>query len=165
MITLIMRAVLGVATIALIVASNRQIFRRVPIGPLLSEMEWAYYLIGIASVALAWYFNVRYVGQYSAGWGSPFGGNASWSNYVELMFANPAASTVSQGYLIASLLVLPLYTIVGGYRHGVRRPWLYFMTSWFMPFPFAWGFYLATVDRQRRLIACNALDLTNGGPP
>jgi hypothetical protein len=163
-ITLIARAVLGVATIALIIASNRQIFRRAPRGPQVSEMECVYYVIGIASVALAWYFNFRYVSQYSAGWGNPFWGNGSWTNYVKLMFANPAASAVSQGYLVANLLLLPLYTIVDGSRRGVRRPWLYFVASWFIPFAFAWAFYLATVDRQRRLVAFDALDLTRGLP-
>jgi hypothetical protein len=44
-ITLIARGVLGVVTIALIIASNRQIFRRVPNGPQLSQMECAYYVI------------------------------------------------------------------------------------------------------------------------
>jgi hypothetical protein len=160
MITLIVRAVLGVVTIALIVLSNRHIFRRLPLGSQVSELEWAYYGIGIASVALAAYFNVRYVSQYSAGWGSPFGGNASWANYINLMFANPAASTVSQCYLLASVLLLPLYAVVDGYRRGLRRPWLYPVLTCFVPFTFAWPFYLATVDRQRRLIACKAFDLS-----
>lgn len=153
MITVIARAVLGVATIALIVASNRHIFRRAPSGPQVSEMEFVYYVIGIASIALAWYFNVRYASQYSTGWENPM---ESWTNYFKSMFANPAASAVSQGYLVANLLLLPLYTIVDGYRHAVRRPWLYFVVSWFIPFTVVWAFYLATVDRQRRLVACTA---------
>jgi uncharacterized protein DUF2834 len=159
MITVIARAVLGVAFIVLIIASNRHIFRRAPSRPQVSEMEFAYYVIGIASVALAWYFNIRYASQYSTGLENPLD---SWTTYFESMFANPAASAVSQGYLIANLLLLPLYTIVDGYRHAVRRPWLYFVASWFIPFAFVWAFYLATVDRQRRLVACNAFDLTRG---
>jgi len=162
MITLVVRAVLGIATIALVTVSNRQIFRRAPSGPQLSEMECAYYVIGIVSVALAWYFNIRYVSQYSIGWENPLRGKGSWANYIHLMFANPAASAASQGYLIANLLLLPLFTIVDGYRRRVRRPWLYFVSSWFIPFPFAWAFYLATVERQRRLVAFTSLDLTNG---
>jgi len=153
MITVIARAVLGVAAIALIIASNRRIFRRAPSGPQVSQMEFVYYVIGIASVVLAWYFNVRYASQYSTGWENPID---SWADYLRSMFANPAASAASQGYLIANLLLLPLYTIVDGYRHAVRRPWLYFVASWFIPFAFVWAFYLATVDRQRRLAACTA---------
>lgn len=159
MITVIARAILGVAAIALIIASNRHIFRRTPSGQQVSQMEFLYYVIGIASVALAWYFNVRYASQYSAGWENPID---TWTNYVKAMFANPAASAASQGYLIANLLLLPLYTIIDGYRHAVRRPWLYFVASWFIPFAFVWAFYLATVERQRRLIACNAFDLSRG---
>ncbi|MDT5091646.1 MAG: hypothetical protein QOH60_1009 [Mycobacterium sp.] len=162
MITLIARPVLGVALIALIIASNRHIFRRIPSGPQVSEMECVYYVIGVASVALAWYFNVRYVSQYSTAWENPVWGKGGWTDYVKLMFANPAASAASQGFLVANLLLLPLYTIVDGYRRGVRRPWLYFVSSWFIPFAFVWAFYLATVDRHRRLVACNAFDLTTG---
>jgi hypothetical protein len=157
MITLIARAVLGVATIALIIASNRQIFRRAPSGPQLSQMECVYYVIGMASVALAWYFDVRYVGQHSVSWENPLWGVGSWANYAVGTFANRAA----QGYLFANLL-LALFTIVNGSRRGVRRPWLYFASSWFITFAFAWAFYLATVDRQRRLVAHNSLDLTKG---
>jgi hypothetical protein len=160
MITLIARAVIGVAIIALILASNRHIFRRIPSGPQVSQMECAYYVIGVASVGLAWYFQALYVSQYSSGWENPVWGKGGWTEYIKLMFANPAASAVSQGFLIANLLLLPLYTIVDGYRRGVRRPWLYFVLSWFIPFAFVWAFYLATVDRHRRLVACNAFDLT-----
>jgi Terpene cyclase DEP1 len=155
MITLIARAVLGVATIALIIASNRQIFRRAPSGPQLSELECVYYVIGIASVALAWYFNVRYVSQHSTSWQNPLWGGDDWTNYASVTFTNRAA----QGYLFANLL-LALFTVVNGSRRGVRRPWLYFVSSWFFTFVFAWAFYLATVDRQRRLAAHTRLDLT-----
>jgi Terpene cyclase DEP1 len=151
MITLIAQAVLGLAAIGLIVASNRQIFRRALDGPQLSGMEYAYYVVGIASVALSWYFNIRYVSQYSAGSENPLWARGGWTQYVRLMFANPAASSATQDYLIANLLLLPLFTIVGGMRRGVRRPWLYFVSSWFITFAFAWAFYLATIDRQRRL--------------
>jgi hypothetical protein len=153
MVTLIGQAVLGLAAIGFIVASNRQIFRRAPGGPQLSGMECAYYGIGIASVALAWYFNIRYVSQYSTGSENPFWARGGWTQYARLMFANPAASSVTQDYLIANMLLLPLFTIIDGFRRGVRRPWLYFVSSWFITFVFAWAFYLATIDRQRRLAA------------
>ena len=51
--------------------------------------------------------------------------------------------------LLALVILLPLFTIVDGYRRGVRRPWLYFVSSLFTSFAFAWAFYLATVERQR----------------
>jgi hypothetical protein len=151
MITLIAQAVLGLVAIVLIVASNRQIFRRAPGGPLLSAMECAYFVIGIASVALAWYFNIGYLSQYSTGSENVFWAKGGWTQYARLMFANPAASSATQDYLIANLLLLPLFTVFDGSRRGVRRPWLYFVASWFMTFAFAWAFYLATIDRQRRM--------------
>ena len=155
MITLIAQAIFGLVAIVLIVASNRQIFRRPPGGPLFSAMECGYYVIGIASVALAWYFNIRYVSQYSGGRGIRAG---RLDEYARSMFANPAASSVTQDYLIANLLLLPLFTIIDGARRGVRRPWLYFVASWFITFAFAWAFYLATIDRQRRMAGSIRID-------
>jgi drug/metabolite transporter (DMT)-like permease len=52
---------------------------------------------------------------------------------------------------IANLVLLPLFTIIDGFRRGVRRPWLYFVASVFTSFAFAWAFYLATAERQRRV--------------
>jgi Terpene cyclase DEP1 len=39
---------------------------------------------------------------------------------------------------------------VDGRRRGIARPWLYFVVSLFTSFAFAWAFYLATAERQRR---------------
>jgi hypothetical protein len=66
------------------------------------------------------------------------------------MFTNPAASSASQDYTIANVILLPLFTIVDGYRRGLRRPWLYFVSSLFTSFAFALAFYFATIERQRR---------------
>ena len=67
------------------------------------------------------------------------------------MFATPASSAASQDLTIANLVLLPLFTIIDGFRRGVRRPWLYFIASVFTSFAFAWAFYLATAERQRRV--------------
>ena len=40
--------------------------------------------------------------------------------------------------------------IIDGRRRGIRRPWMYLISSFFTSFAFAWAFYLATVERQRR---------------
>jgi Terpene cyclase DEP1 len=151
MVSLIVHAVLGLTVIGLIVASNPHIFRRTPTGPALSLMECLYYVVGIASVALGWYFNIRFVREYSHGATNPIWGPGSWADYIRLMFVNPAASSASQDYTIANVILLPLFTIVDGYRRGVRRPWLYFLSSLLTSFAFAWAFYLATIERQRRL--------------
>jgi hypothetical protein len=46
--------------------------------------------------------------------------------------------------------VLPVFTIVDGYRRGIRRPWLFFLASFFTSFSFPLAWYFATIERQRR---------------
>jgi hypothetical protein len=150
MVSLVVHALLGLTVIGWIVASNRQVFARPSSGPLLSPLECAYYLVGIASVALGWYFNIRFVHDYSAGSSNPIWGPGSWSDYIRLMFTNPAASSASQDYTIANVVLLPLFTIIDGYRRGLRRPWLFFLSSLFTSFAFAFAFYFATLERRRR---------------
>ncbi|MER6008303.1 DUF2834 domain-containing protein [Nonomuraea angiospora] len=56
-----------------------------------------------------------------------------------------------QDYTIGNLILLPLMTIIDGRRRGVVRTWLFFVSGLFTSFAFAWAFYLATTQRQRRL--------------
>ena len=49
----------------------------------------------IASIALGWYFNIRFVQQYANGSSNPIWGPGSWTDYIRLMFTNPAASSAS----------------------------------------------------------------------
>jgi hypothetical protein len=150
MVSLLVHAVLGVAVIGWIVASNSAVFARPAGGPALSPMEGVYYAVGIASVALGWYFNIRFVQQYALGSTNPLWGHGSWADYIRLMFTNPAASSAGQDYTIANVILLPLFTIVDGHRRGLRHPWLYFVSSLFTSFAFALAFYVATIERQRR---------------
>ena len=107
--------------------------------------------VGIASVVLGWYFNIRFVQEHSHRSTNPlWGQHGSWAEYIRLMFTNPAADSASQDYTIANVVLLPLFTIVDGYRRGLRRPWLYFVSSLFTSFAFAFAFYFATIERQRR---------------
>lgn len=154
MVSLIAHAVLGIVTIWLIVRSNRTIFRRTADGPLLTAMELALYVFGVASVAVGWYFNIRFVQRYGPDktFFNPLWGHGSWAQYIKLMFANPAASSAGQDYTIGNVVLLPLMTIVDGRRRGIARPWLFFVSSLFTSFAFAWAFYLATTERQRRLV-------------
>jgi hypothetical protein len=153
MVSLVAHALLGILTITAIVRSNRTIFRRVPGEPLLSGYECALYAAGVLSVALGWYFNVRFVVEDGPGTAlfNPLWGDGSWAQYVKLMFANPAASSAGQDYTIANAVLLPLMTIVQGRRRGIARPWLFFTSTLFTSFAFGWAFYLATTERQRRL--------------
>jgi hypothetical protein len=127
------------------------VFRRPERGSLFSPLECVYYAVGIGSVVLGWYFNIRFVREYADGNANPIWGDGSWAHYIKLMYVNPAASSAGQDYTIGNVILLPLMTIIDGRRRGIRHPWLYFVSSLFTSFAFAWAFYLATTERQRRL--------------
>jgi Protein of unknown function DUF2834 len=148
MVSLIVHAILGIIVIAVIIKTNPAIFRRVPAGPQLSTLEIVFYVVGIASLPLCWYFNIRYVYGYAD---NPFWGQGDWSEFIALGYANPAASSASADYTIGNVILLPMFTIVDGRRRGIRHPWLFFVSSLFTSFAFAWAFYLATAERQHRL--------------
>jgi hypothetical protein len=153
MVSLIAHAVLGILVIAWILRSNPTIFRRTPDGPLLSAYELVLYVFGAVSVVLGWYFNVRFVQRYGPDKTlfNPLWGDGSWAQYVKLMFANFASSSAGQDYTISNVVLLPLMTVIDGRRRGIARPWLFFVSSLFTSFAFAWAFYLAATERQRRL--------------
>lgn len=155
MVSLIVHAVLGVAVVWWIVRANPAIFRRPAEGPMLSGLELLLYAIGIVSVALGWLFNVTFVYDYGPDelFFNPLWGDGSWAHYIELMFTNPAAASAGQDYTIGNVVLLPLMTIIHGRRLGIAHPWLFFVSSLFTSFAFAWAFYLAAVERQRRLTA------------
>ncbi|MHA7648854.1 DUF2834 domain-containing protein [Mycobacterium sp. ML4] len=150
MVSLIAHAVLGIAVIYWIIGSNRQLYARPADGPPFSPLEVVYYLVGIASIGLGWYFNIRFVQEYSRGSHNPIWGPGSWTQYIQLMFTNPAAGSAGQDYTIANVILLPLFSITDGYRRGFNRPWLFFVSSLFTSFAFAFAFYFATIERQHR---------------
>jgi len=154
MLSLTVHALLGVGVVWLVVRSNPQIFRRPPSGPLLSPLEIALYAVGVVSIGIGWYFNIRFVTENTDGWfTNPFVGDGSWQQYMKLLFDNPAAGSASGDFITANVVLLPLITIVGGLRRGIQRPWLFFVVTLFASFSFGWAFYAATVERQRRLQA------------
>jgi hypothetical protein len=147
MVSLLVHALLGIIVIIAIVRTNPAIFSRVPAGAPPSTLEIVFYVVGIASLPLCWYFNIRYVYEYAD---NPFWGQGDWSEFIKMGYANWAASSASADYTIANVILLPLFTIIDGRRRGIRQPWLYFVSSLFTSFAFGWAFYLATVERQRR---------------
>ncbi|HUQ00299.1 MAG TPA: DUF2834 domain-containing protein [Aeromicrobium sp.] len=152
MVSLIVHALLGVAVVALVIRSNPVIFRRPASGPLLSGLEAALHAIGVASVVAGWSFNVAFVLENTDGWvNNPLWGDGSWAQYMQLMFANPAAGSAGIDFTIANVLILPIVAIVWGRRLGINRPWLFFAVTLFASFTFGWAFFAATVERQRRL--------------
>ncbi len=152
MLSLTVHALLGFVVVGVILRTNPSIFRRTVSGPLLSPLELALYAIGIASIVAGWTFNVTFVFENTDGWlTNPLWGDGSWAQYLQLMFDNPASSSASIDYSIANVLLLPLITIVDGWRRGIAKPWLFFVATLFTSFAFGWAFYAATVERQRRL--------------
>jgi hypothetical protein len=146
MVSLIVHAVLGLITIAIIVRANRAIFTRSAPSPL----ELIYYAIGIASVVLGYYFNTKFVMEYQPPHGNPIVGPGSWADYIRLMFVNPAASSAGQDYTFINVILLPLFTITDGLRRGIKHPWLFFVSSLFTSCAFGLAFYFAVLERQRR---------------
>lgn len=149
MVSLIVHAVLGVAVVALVIRLNPQVFSRPP-GPALSGVELVFYLVGLASIPICWYFNMRFVADYAQPGGNPIWGPGSWQEFIALGYTNPAAGSASADYTIANVILLPLFTIIDGRRRGIRQPWLFFVASLFTSFAFAFAFYFATIERQRR---------------
>jgi hypothetical protein len=150
MVALVVHAILAIIVIAVVIKLNPAIFGRVPAGSQSATLEAVYYIVGIASIPLCWYFNFRYVQEYATGSHNVFWGPGSWAEFVSLGYDNPAASSASADYTIGNVILLPLFTIIDGRRRDIKHPWLFFVSSLFTSFSFAWAFYLATVERQRR---------------
>jgi hypothetical protein len=154
MVSLIVHAVLGVLTTALMVRWNARLFRRDADdrdpgaggggggGSTITPLEVVIGVFGLASVVLGWYFNIRYVQQY--------GREASWVHFTQSLFTNWASNSAAQDYIIANLVLFPLWTIVDGRRRGIARPWIFFVMSLFTSYCFAIAAYLVAVERQVR---------------
>ncbi|AGZ51307.1 DUF2834 domain-containing protein [Mycobacterium kansasii] len=149
MVSLVVHALLGLAVVAWIVASNPKVYAKPAGGAWLSPLECVYYTAGIASIVLGWYFNIHFMLD-AHGQGNLVSGPGSYPNFLRLQFANPAAGSGNQDYLIANVVLLPVFTIVDGYRRGLKRPWLFFVASFFTSFAFPLACYFATIERQRR---------------
>jgi hypothetical protein len=157
MVALIIHFVIAIALVVLIVALNPQVFRQ-SVTPKVSVLEAVYYAVGVAATAIGYYFNLKYVNEYSQGsHDAIWGDHGSWKEFIQLGWANPAVSSASSDYYMMSLIVLLLFLIVDGRRRGIRHSWLYNLFSLTASCTFAFGFYLATVERQRRVAAVNEL--------
>lgn len=150
MVSMLVHAVLGVAVVWFTIASNPKIFSRPTNGPRFSALEIAFWAIGLVSIPLCWYFNYQFVAQYATPSSNPIWGPGSWQEFITLGYANPAASSASADYTLINVILLPLFTIIDGRRRGIRHPWLFFVSSLFTSCVFAFAFYFATIERQRR---------------
>jgi hypothetical protein len=134
-------AVLGVVSTAFAFARNRHLFAGGIVGRG-SALERVYYFVGVASLCLGWYFNIRYTHTY--------GHAASYINYTKMLFSNWASDSAAQDYIIVNVVLLPLWTIVDGRRRSLRVPWIFFVMSLFTSLAFSMAVYLAFVERQVR---------------
>jgi Terpene cyclase DEP1 len=140
---MLISAILGLATIAVAFWVNRQLFgagaaRTVGAVTLL---EGVYYVVGLCSIVLGWYFNVRYTHTYH---------DASYWNYTKMLFTNWAADSAAQDYIIVNVVLMPLWTIVEGGRRGLRWAWIFFVMSLFTSLAFSIAIFLAFMERQLR---------------
>ena len=138
MLSLTIHAVLGVATTAYVLRANRRFFT----GGRWSPIEVVLAVVGVASVLLGYYFNYRYVDQ--------FGKTASWWHFTESLFSNWAADSAAQDYIIANVVLFPIWTILDGRRRGISVPWGFFVMSLVTSFGFSVAAYLLVVERQVR---------------
>lgn len=105
-------------------------------------LEGCYYVLGLVSLGLGWYFNVRYTHQYGHG--------ASYINYTKALFSNWASDSAAQDYIMVNVVLFPLWSITEGRRRGLQIPWIFFVMSLFTSLAFSVAFYLAFMERQIR---------------
>ena len=139
---LLVFGVLGVLTTVFAFWVNRWLFAAGGAGRV-GVLEAVYYAAGVVSLGIGWYFNVKYTHHV--------GSQASYVAYTKALFANFAADSAAQDYIIVNVVLLPLWTIVDGRRRGLRAPWIFFVMSLFTSLAFAMAFYLAFVERQERV--------------
>jgi hypothetical protein len=149
--SLLLFGTLGIITTALAVYWNRHLFEGGAVGGV-TPLEAAYYFFGVASLVLGWYFNVRYT--HAAGH------RANYVNYTKDLFTNWASDSAAQDYIIANVILLPLWTISDGRRRGIKAAWIFFVMSLFTSFAFSMAAYLAFVERQIRYRRSPALSRT-----
>jgi hypothetical protein len=140
--TLVISAILGVATTAAAFAANRRLFTGDGAVGGVTLLEGIYYVVGLCSLGLGWYFNVRYTNLY--------GHRASYVNYTKMLFSNWAADSAAQDYIIMNVVLMPLWTISEGRRRGLNLAWIFFVMSLFTSLAFSVAMFLAFMERQLR---------------
>lgn len=151
MIALVVHLVLGVVAIWFVLRVNPLAKRRVAGGPAFTWLEASYLVVGVLSVALGYYFNYQFVQDYRpASGGNAIWGPGSWQDFIAKIFDNPAAASAGEDYIWINVVVLPLFTIVDGYRRGLGKPWMFFVATLFTSCTFGLCLYLYVAERTRR---------------
>ena len=136
MVSLLVHAVLGIVVIVVHRQSNPTIFRAFRRAPV-SALEIVYYVVGIASIALGWYFNYPVRAGVRDAVVQPDLGAGQLAGVHRAGTPTRPRARPAQDYTIVNVILLPLFTIVDGRRRGIRRPWLFFVSSLFTSFAFA----------------------------
>ena len=145
MVSLLVHAALGVATVVFFFYANAHLYRRDWPGARPTFLEGLYYALAGISVCIGWYFNQKYQFAYPE--------EASWLHFTRQLFDTPAGGSIAQDVIITNAILFPLWTIIDGPRRGLRHAWIYFVMSLFTSFGFAMGLYLAAQERQVRWLA------------
>jgi Protein of unknown function DUF2834 len=139
--SLVFFGALGLVSVSVAFLGNRHLFADGRAGRA-TVLECTYYVVGLVSLGLGWYFNVRYTHQYGHG--------ANYVNYTKALFSNWASDSAAQDYIIVNVVLFPLWSITDGRRRGLRLAWIFFVMSLFTSLAFSVALYLAFVERQLR---------------
>jgi len=153
---LLISGILGIATTAVAFYANRHLFNAGNAAGRVSLLEGIYYVVGVVSIVLGWYFNVRYTHTYH---------NANYWNYTKMLFTNWAADSAAQDYIIVNVVLMPLWTIADGTRRGLKWAWIFFVMSLFTSLAFSVGIFLAFMERQWRYNKALAQEGPGATPP
>jgi Terpene cyclase DEP1 len=137
---LLIFGILGLVTIAIAFGYNKRLMVAGGAGRV-TLLEGLFYLFGCTSLILGWYFNVRYTHADH---------HSTYISYTKALFSNWASDSAAQDYIMVNLVLLPIWSIIDGYRRTMRVPWIFFVMSLFTSLAFSMAFYLAFVERQIR---------------
>src|ERR1700721_1834633 len=127
MVSIVVHFLLGLGCIAWIVASNPKVYAKPAGGSWLSPLECVYYAAGLASIALGYWLNIHFV-LAAHGQGNLISGPASYPAFIKGQFATPACGSGNQDYMIANVILRPVFTIMAGYRRGWGAPGRFFFS-------------------------------------
>jgi hypothetical protein len=153
---LLIFGILGIGSTALAFYANRHLFTAGNAAGRVTFLEGTYYVVGLISIVLGEYFNVRYTHTYH---------DANYWNYTKMLFTNWAADSAAQDYVILNLVLLPLWTIVDGSRRGLKWAWIFFVMSLFTSLAMSIAFFLAFMERQWRSNRALAQERPAATPP
>ncbi len=153
---LLIFGILGLATTVVAFYVNRHLFATGTAAGRVGPLEAIYYVVGVCSIVLGWYFNVRYTHTYH---------NANYWNYTKMLFTNWAADSAAQDYVIVNVVLMPLWTIVDGTRRGLKWAWIFFVMSLFTSLAFSIAMFLAFMERQWRYNKALAQEPPAATPP